>query len=195
MIHENFVLLGALFNIIGSVSYLRDVIRGKAKPNRTTWFLWALAPLAAFAASLGEGVGIRATMTFMVGFGPLLVFIASFINPQAYWKLTRLDYVCGALSLIGLGLWWVTGDGLLAIGLSILADALAGVPTVVKSFKFPETENYHVFVGGTLSAAITLLTIDTWDFAYWGFPVYILSICLLLIVLIKFQIGKKFSKV
>ncbi len=74
MINENFVILGVVIGFIGSLSYLLSTIKGKTKPNRVTWFLWAIAPLIAFAAEIKEGVGIQSLMTFSVGFGPLLIF-------------------------------------------------------------------------------------------------------------------------
>ena len=43
--------------------------------------------------------GSQALLTFTVGFGPLVVFAASFVNPKSVWKLGRLDYTCGALSV------------------------------------------------------------------------------------------------
>lgn len=191
MIDEKFVIVGAVLNLIGSLSYLKDTIKGKTRPNRVSWFLWAAAPLIAFSAELNHGVGLPALMTFMVGFGPLLIFLGSFVNRKSSWKLTRLDMVCGALSVVGLILWQITGSGNLAILFSILADGLAGIPTIVKSWKEPESENWHVFFFGTVSAAITLLAINTWDFAHYGFPLYIFAICALLVVLIKFKIGTR----
>ena len=194
MINEKFVLLAALLNLMGSGTYALNTIRGKTKPNRVTWFLWALAPLIAVSAQLAEGVTWAALMTFMVGFGPLLIFIASFVNRKAYWKITKLDIVCGAISLLALVLWLVTGKGLLAITFSILADLIAGVPTLVKAFNEPETEHHSVFRNGALSATITLLTIKEWTFANYGFAVYILIICLTLYTLIKFKVGKNYFK-
>ena len=191
MISENFIYLGAALNLIGSSTYVLHTLQGKTKPNRVTWFLWALAPLIAFAAQLDEGVGKQAILTFVVGFGPLLVFAASFINRKSIWKLTRFDFACGALSVLGLILWLVTDEGNLAIALSIAADGLAALPTVVKSFKEPETESYTVFLLGAVNAALTLLTIKVWAFAEYGFALYILIICLLLFTLIKFEVGKK----
>ncbi len=191
MISEKFILLGALLNIMGSSTYAYNTIKGKTKPNRVTWFLWALAPLIAFFAQLGEGVGLQVLMTFMVGFGPLLVLIASFLNRKAFWQITRLDIVCGVLSVVALLLWLLTGEGLIAIALSILSDLLAGIPTLIKAYLKPETEHSDVFRNGAISAAITLLTIKTWTFATYGFALYILLICLTLYGLIRFKLGKK----
>lgn len=182
MINENFIYIAALLNLTGSLTYVTHTIQGKTKPNRVSWFIWALAPLIAFAAMQSEGVGIQSLMTFMVGFGPLLVFISSFINRNAYWKIDRFDIVCGILSLIGLILWLVTQTGLIAILFSIIADALAGVPTLRKIYKEPQSESYTLFAFGAVAAVITLLTIQDWTFAAYGFPLYIFVLCTTFVV-------------
>lgn len=194
MIDERFVIVGALFNIAGSGTYAYNTLRGRTKPNRVTWFLWALAPLIAVSAQWLEGVTWAALMTFMVGFGPLLIFMSSFVNHKAFWKITKLDIVCGSISLLALVLWLVTGEGLVAIVFSILADLIAGIPTIVKAFNEPETEHPSVFRNGAISAAITLLVIDEWTFANYGFALYILLICLVLYILIRFKVGKNYFK-
>jgi hypothetical protein len=194
MIDQNFVFLGALINLQGSLSYVVATLKGETKPNRVTWFLWALAPLVAFSAEIGQGVGVQSLMTFMVGFGPLMIFIASFINKKSFWNITRLDIVCGVLSVLALVLWWITRSGDVAIIFSILADIAAGIPTLLKAYGKPETENAGVFRNGALSAAITLLTIKNWTIGHYAFPLYIFVICLILYSLIRFKFGIKLSK-
>ena len=194
MLDEKFVIVGVIINFIGSISYLVDTIKGKVKPNRVTWFIWALAPFIAFSAEIKQGVGLQSLMTFMVGFNPSLIFLASFINKKAIWKLKRSDLVCGIISLIGLFLWYITKIGNIAILFSIFSDALAGIPTIVKAYKFPETENYLGFLSAAISAVITMLTIKVWNFEHYGFPLYIFLICSLLFSLIKFKLGKKLSR-
>lgn len=191
MIDERFIYLGLLFNIFGTAKYIIATLRGQTKPNRVTFFLWALAPLIAFAAQLQEGVGISSLMTFVVGFNPLLVFIASFVNKKSEWKLHPIDKVCGILSLLGLLLWMVFQTGIIAIVFSILADALAGIPTVVKAYHEPETENPWPFIGGVISATIALLVARAYDFATIAFPIYILGICALLVYLIAIRPGRQ----
>jgi hypothetical protein len=190
MIDSHFVILGAILQLFGSASYVVATLKGKTKPNRVTWFLWALAPLVAFSAELSKGVGLESLMTFMVGFGPALVFIASFVNKKAYWKITRLDYFCGAISVLGLILWLILREGDIAISAAIVADAAASLPTIRKSFTNPETESPWVFLGASISAVITLLAIEHFTLASAGFPVYILLCCLILFVLIRFQAGR-----
>lgn len=188
MINENFVFLGAILNLVGSTNYVYNTIKGRTKPNRVTWFLLALAPMIAFGAMLSEGVNWKTgLMTFMVGFGPLMVFLASFVNKKSVWKLGRFDYICGGLSLVGLTAWALLRTGEVAILFSIITDVFALLPTMVKAWKFPETEKPLVFFNGALSATITLLTIKVHSFSSSAFAVYILVSCVLLFGIITLR--------
>jgi hypothetical protein len=100
-----------------------------------------------------------------------------------------MDYVYGSISLFAILIWQITGEGNLAILFSILADGLASIPTVRKAYYQPETESGLIFLFGMINAGITLLTIKSWTFAHWGFPVYIFLICVILYSLIKFKLG------
>lgn len=122
-----------------------------------------------------------------------MIFLASFVNKKSYWRLGRLDIICGILSIVGILLWYITKTGSAAIAFSILADGLAAIPTIVKSYHAPETENYKVYLLGATSAALTLLTIKTWSFAYIGWPLYILVITSLITILVKFKLRKRLS--
>lgn len=193
MINENFIYLGVIINLLGGISYIKDTLRGKAKPNRISWALWAVPVMIAAFAQMSQGVGLQALATFVVGLVPLLVFLSSFINKQAYWKLTRFDMVCGALSVSGLVAWYISKDANTAIIFSIFADLLAGIPTLIKSYKFPETENWVEFLSALISLSITMLTFKTWTFAYWGFPLYLFIFDLAVFMLIKFKLGKRIN--
>lgn len=191
MIDERFVFVGVALGLIGSIKYFIDTLKGKTKPNRISWFFWALAPLIAFFAEIQKEVGLQIWMTFSVGFGPLLIFLASFVNKKAYWKLNKMDYLYGGISLLGLIIWQITGEGNVAIIFSILSDAFASIPTITKSYKEPESESAVIYFFSMINAIITLLTITTWDFAHYGYPIYIFLVCLIIFVLVKFKLGIK----
>lgn len=195
MLNENFVLLGVFINLLGGISYIKDTVQGKIRPNRLSWGLWAVAVLIAFSAEISQGVGIQSLATFMVGFTPLLIFLASFVNKKAYWKISRFDLLCGVLSIVGLILWQITKIGNIAIIFSIFADLMAGIPTLTKSYKYPETENWIEFMSSFISMGIAMLTIKIWTFAYYGFPLYIFLYDLTAVLLIKFKLGKRIESV
>jgi len=189
MIDERFIFIGIALALYGDLIYLIGTIKGRTKPNKVTWFFWALAPLIAFAAEIQKGVGLVSLMTFFAGFAPLIIFIASFINKKSHWKLHKIDYFYGGLALLGIILWQITGEGNIAIFFSILADGFAAVPTVIKSYFNPESENSMAYSLPAINAGIALLTIKIWNFAHWGFPIYIFIICTIIYVLIKFKPG------
>lgn len=191
MISENFVIVGAIIAALGTLSYIIDTVKGRVKPNRVSFLIWSIAPLIAFVAQLKQGVGIQSLTTFIVGFLPLTVFIASFVNKKAEWKLTRFDLSCGFLSLIGLALWLITQVGNVAIAFSIMADGLAALPTIVKAYRYPETESGWPWSTAAISGLLTLLTIRDWNFAHYGFSLYILIVTSIIFVLVQFSLGKK----
>lgn len=191
MLNQNFIVLGALIGAAGSIAYLVDTIKGKVKPNRVSFLLWAVAPFIAFAAQIQQGVGLEALMTFTSGFLPLTVFLASFVNKKAEWKITRFDLICGFLSVVGLVLWLITKVGNVAIFFSIVADGLAAVPTIVKAYKYPDTELAWPWIATVFGVVLTLLTIRDWSFANSGFIVYILLMDALIYCLVQFRVGER----
>jgi hypothetical protein len=191
VIDVHFVILGAVFSAVGSTSYIVQTVRGRTQPNRVTWFMWAAAPLLAFTVEIQYGVGLRSLMTFMVGISPLAVFVASFVNRSSQWRIGPFDYACGALSAGGTIGWLVTRTGLVALGASIAADLVAGVPTLVKAWRHPETETSGVYIGATANAGITLLTVRHLTTAVVAFPFYILSIGIVLVALVAGRIGPR----
>jgi hypothetical protein len=193
MISENFVWVALVIDFLGGINYLVYTIQGKVKPNRISWFLWGIIPLIAFIAQVKQGVGLQSLFTLVIGLTPLLVFFATFMNKKSSWKITKLDITCGGISVLGLILWIFTGVGNIVIFFSILADLMAALPTVVKSYYSPESENYLVYLATMIASGIILLTIRGWNFQTYGYPLYVFVICIIFVLLIKFKLGKKFD--
>ena len=191
MLNQNFVIVGTLIGAAGGIAYLWDTIHGKVKPNRVSFLLWSIAPMIAFAAQIKQGVGLESLMTFSTGFLPLLTFVASFTNKNAEWKLTRFDLACGILSGVGLILWLITKVGNVAIFFSIVADGLAALPTLVKAYKYPETEIAWPWLATCFGVVLTLLTLKEWTFANSGFIVYIFIVDLMIFGCVQFNLGKR----
>lgn len=191
MLSSYFIIIGTLIGAVGSVAYLIDTIKGRVKPNRVSFLLWSIVPFIAFAAQIKQGVGLESLMTFSTGFLPLTIFIASFVNKKAEWKVTLFDLICGVLSIIGILLWLITQVGNVAIFFSIVADGLAAIPTLVKAYKYPDTEVAWPWLATVVGVILTLLTINGWTFANSGFIIYILIVNLLIFSFVQFRIGAK----
>ncbi|MBU1202484.1 hypothetical protein KKH39_00335 [Patescibacteria group bacterium] len=179
------VLLGAAVNIIGTSSYIRDTLRGLNQPNRVTWLMWSIAPMIASAAGLSAGFSWVVLPIFMAGFCPFLVLLASFVNKKSYWQLKKLDYICGGLSALALVLWLVTKEPIVAIIFAVLSDALAGLPTLKKSWQYPESESVSAYAAGLFNALTSFAAVKTWAFTEIVFPSYLVLMCSSIIFAIK----------
>jgi len=170
------VFIGAAVQLGGIASYVSGTLRGTTRPNRVTWLMWSVAPLIATFAAVSDGVRLSALPVFMSGFGPLLVFLASFANPRSFWKLERFDYLCGLFSLLALILWAVTREPDVAIVFSILSDFSAAVPTLRKAWRAPESEDSAAYSTGLFNSLTAFPAIGTWAFTSVAFPVYLVVI-------------------
>jgi hypothetical protein len=116
--------------------------------------------------------------------------MSTFFAKQPKWEIKRFDLVCGLLSIIGFILWIAFGEANFAIVFAILADGLAFLPTLLKAYKYPETENPWTFMMGTIAALIAVAVVTTHDFKHLAFPLYILVVDIMAILFIFGKTGK-----
>lgn len=173
MIPEYFIFIGAIVTSLGGLYYLYDTITGKAQPNRVTWLLWGVFPMIIFFAQRAQGVESLSWVTFAAGFTPFLVLLASFINKKAYWKTEPRDFYLMGVAILGIILWALTDNANLAIVFSLLADLFAGLPTVIKAFKHPETESWIAYAISALGCVIGILATQTFSFENSVFILYL----------------------
>ena len=169
-------------NIVAYFFYFKGILGGKVKPNLVSWSIWTIAPLLAFFFQIKAGAGLSSLPVFMAGFCPLLVIILAIVKRNSYWKLTALDIYCGALALIALLLYITTQNLSISILFAILSDGLAAVPTIVKTWKFPDTESPGPYIAGLSGNVLGLLIIDNWIFTIYSFGLYniLINVCLIL---------------
>lgn len=174
------VLCAALLRLVSGGTYAWAVIQKRARPNPITWFFWALTPTIVFFAQLFEGVGWGLTITFALGFGPLVVFLLSLRHNWQRSHFTPSTITCGILAGLGVILWLTTSNPLHAIIFSILADIFGSIPTIIKIWRDPRSEFLPAYAISMFSVALTILTINQWVFAQYAFPFYILVINLII---------------
>jgi hypothetical protein len=176
MLPENIIYLGVVINLVSSLWYIRNIFKGGTKPNLISWFMWMLAPFVGVFFQLKAGAGLSSLGVFMSGFGPLLVILFSLWNKNAYWKIVKFDLICGAISLMALVLYAFTHNLGISILFAIVSDGLAAIPTLIKSWKFPETETAAIYLGGIINNILALLIIKNWIFSIYSFSVYLVLI-------------------
>ena len=173
MLPEYWAIVGAIIGSVGGLYYLYDTIVGKAQPNRITWLLWGIFPMVIFVAQRVQGVASISWTSFVAGLMPLLIVAASFFNKKAYWKSEPRDYYLMAAAVIGLILWAITDNPNLALLFSLLADMLAGIPTLIKSYRHPHSESWIAYAISAFGFGISLLSVQTYNFENVAFVTYV----------------------
>lgn len=188
------VTVSIAISFLGTFAYVRDTLHGSTKPNRVTWFMWALAPIVASIVSYFSGGDVwSALKVFSSGFFPLIVFLVSFYNSQAFWKLNIFDLSCGALSLIALIIWLGLNNVPQAVGLAIIGDLFASLPTLVKAVRSPETETGFAYICYALSFIPSLLALSVWNFQNAAFQLYLVGLNVVLLLLVyRHQFSRRF---
>ncbi len=185
------VILSALISVAGSAAYIRDTIRGTTKPNLVSWSMWAIAPLIGTGAALTAHADPWATVRiFLAGFLPLLIVLASLLNPKSYWRLTIFDLTCGVFAGIALVLWLAVDEPRLAILFAAVGDGFAALPTIVKAWHHPDTETKSTYIASLLSVLLILPSIPAWTIENSAFQIYLLiANTFLLLAVYRKQLG------
>ena len=191
MLDPRFVYLAIALALFGAVRYVIDTWRGSTQPHRVTWTLWALEGILAYAVEIQAHVGLASLMTLVLGLIPCVVVAASFRNPQAVWKIDRIDVACGAVSLLGLLFWLLVNEPTVALLSFVTADFIAALPTYRKSWTNPESESGSPNIFGALNCAVTLLTLHEVTTAGAAFPGIILFTDSVLSVFIVTKLGPR----
>lgn len=172
MLPETIIYVAVLLNLIGHFLYIKSIIKGDTKPNLVSWFFWSLAPFIGVFFQLKAGAGLSVLPIFFAGFGSLLIMITAILTKNGFWKITTFDIYCGLFSAMALIFYIFTHNLGASILFAILSDALASVPTVLKTWSFPETENWGPYFLPIFSNIVGLLIIKDWSFTVYSFGVY-----------------------
>ena len=169
---HSLVIISTLLLLWGGYAYFRDTLAGRTKPNRVSWFLWALASLVSFGAAFSADADIWASVRVLVG-GVVtgIIFLGSFFNRKSYWQLTWFEWFCGGLALIALLFWQLASSPLIAVLLATAANTFASIPTFIKAWNFPETETRLIFINSFLSAVLIIPAIPVWNIANSAFQI------------------------
>ncbi len=192
MIDPRFIYLAVFLSAVGGSSYVRDTLRGVAKPNRVSWSLWGLEGVLGFGAELQQGIGIASLMTLMLGLMPCVVVLASFRSRHGVWKIGAFDVVCGSISIVGLCFWGFVNRPTVALVAFVTADMVAALPTLRKSWRAPSTETSRVFVMGCCNCVITLMTLKVFTTAGALYPASVAVGDFVLATLIISRAGPRF---
>lgn len=174
------IFLAAAIRLFGGLAYLRATLAGRARPHAISWLIWSITPLISFFAELSAGVGIIAFLTLALAASPMMVFFAALFKDIRLLRADRFDMLCITIALFGIVMWFATDSPAVAISIAIIADTVSCLPTLRKAYRDPHSEYPLTFLLSAGSMVLALLATQSISFEAFAFPVYVLSMNLLI---------------
>ncbi|OGE84246.1 MAG: hypothetical protein A3B23_00430 [Candidatus Colwellbacteria bacterium RIFCSPLOWO2_01_FULL_48_10] len=164
-------ILAGVLTIIEFVPYIYSIVKGKTKPERASWSIWALVTAIGLASFYSSGA--RETIWMLVAYVAATITVSLLSIRYGVGGWTKFDrYIIFSCALC-LVVWWLTGSPLIALAMTITIDALAALPTIRKTYYHPESEDRLAWVISLSAGGLNLLAVEKWDFAHASYPIYL----------------------
>jgi hypothetical protein len=162
------------------------MLLGKSKPHRVTRIIVWLASIAGILGVL-QNANLAGQVFALIFFArATYLLIMSFI--YGVGGATKLDKTCLVIGVLALVLYFITGSGLVAVLFGILADVIGYIPTFVKTYHDPSSEDPTFFTIEGFAALFGVIAVGSLQVGIL-FPVYFV-ICSFTVVFLIYR--KKF---
>ncbi len=156
-------IIAGVIALLGYIPYTISVLRGITRPNRATWLIWAVVGgLLAFSyLAVGDVHAAWVPLGYFVG--PLFVCLLSIRYGYAEW--TRLDTICVMAAAFSIIPWLLSHNAMLTLIINLIIDATGAIPTLIKTRREPETEDFSAWLIFFIANTLGLFAIGTWNLA------------------------------
>ena len=172
-------VLSALLSFIGFAYYIHNILRGKTKPERSSWWIWTILMVVAFAAQAAAGSTWSLFLTGALLLGNLIIALMSLRH--GYGRFKNRDYIALIVTFVGLYLWKITENPLAALLIIICVDFLGNLLTILKSWRAPYSENMITWILTTLGAVFGNFAVGSLNVTRQIFPIYVVIANLIVI--------------
>lgn len=154
--------IAVLLTFVAYIPYYRDILKGKTHPHIYSWSLWGLLTVLIVALQIKGDAGPATWVTVAAG---LLCIGVVFLSLRSGKKdITTSDTITAILSLIAIGFWLIADQPIISIILVIIADMLAFIPTVRKSWHKPYSETLSLYITNSIRFFLALAAVETYTF-------------------------------
>jgi hypothetical protein len=164
---ESLAILAAILAVIGNVSYLNDVFKGKVQPHPYTWFIWSIVSMTTFFGGLAKGAGIGALPTGVAEGFTIIIFLFSlkYLFRGKVNHIRKVDNYFLVICLLGLIPWALTKDPTISVVIVVLIDIVAFIPTLRKTWMHPQSEKPLLYEMNVARHILTLFSLQTYNIA------------------------------
>lgn len=159
MLYEMFGVLAAVAAVVQAFPYVASILRGTTRPSRTSFGIWTVVTAVAAGSYIASGARTTIWAGVVYTATALLTFLLSLRRGTG--GLGPVDIACSAVAFIAVGGWLVTSSSLVALYASTSALLIGFVPTVLKAWHRPTTENLTSWAIASLSSVLNMLALTS----------------------------------
>ncbi len=163
--------ISAVLAFAAFIPYIHDIVRGAARPQRASWFIWSALGAIAVFSQLAEGALHSLWLPAVEALGVFVIFLLSI--KYGMGGLGRQDIAALSVAALGLLLWYLTEEAAIALYAVIAADLAGGYLTVAKAYRYPDSETALPWCLTASAAFFACLSVGTWDLVLLSYPLYI----------------------
>jgi hypothetical protein len=167
-----FGIIAGILQLVASAPYVRDILRGTTKPQRSTWTIWTTLSFVVLASQWASG----ATWSLALTVGQALACGAIFALaiPRGVGGLSRIELVLLGIAALGIAGWQLADDPIVATCSVVLADVIGVALMLPKTYRHPGSETLATYAIGVVSTMFALAAIGSLEPALLIYPLYIL---------------------
>jgi hypothetical protein len=176
------IVVSSLLALISPLIYARAILRGEARPHRTTRLVLLIITILSTASLFANGDRVAVWLASVSALQSIIVFSLSLKYGVGGWA--KIDLGCLAVALAGIITWQLTDNPLFGLYFSIAADFIGMVPTLIKTYHSPKTEIVAFFALDCLASICSLFALKAYAIDDFAYPLYLFLINLAMSLLI-----------
>jgi len=161
------IIIGLITQIIGIYS----IFKGSYKPHRTTRFIYFLISTLFIGTMIAQQSWDALGFVVAQNIGVVIIFFLSF--KYGIGGYSKLDIITLFGAIISGVVWILTSNPTLALAMSLVTDMIAFIPTVIKTYKKPFTENWAFYGTDIIASTFSILSLTRFTFGDLSYPIYI----------------------
>lgn len=170
MLHFFGILAGVLA-MVAAIPYVRDILKGETRPNKVSWFIWVILQAIALVSQLVQGGKDSVLLSVGDLLASLVILLLAFKYGEKKWHWIDRAALVGAA--IGLLVWYLFNQPVVALIITVFVDFCGVVPTWRKAYADPSSETMSTWIIVGFGAIFGVLAVGKLDAALLLYPVYL----------------------
>lgn len=172
-IHESLGVAAAFLQFFAFAFYIIDILRGKTKPNRITWWVLTLVSSVTAASYFASGARETIWLPLAYTFSFVSVAILSLWYGEGSVTVNRIDQISLVGVMASMLFWFLFNSPVVALFMNMLTEFIGLVPTMLKAYERPWTESKLSWSTTTFASVLNIFAIPSWRLAVSAYPIFL----------------------